>query len=290
MALLTEEQQSVAVRALATTLGKPISEIETTLAGDSPGDVDALVSQRIKAIRKEGEDIGHGKVQKFANKKVKELFGIDSGVDTMDELLMAIKEGFTPELDPGKLTEEQVKMHPSFRQLETSLQTKEAEFQKSLDQARAEARAEVDLANLKARAVQARTEFGAVIPEDPKIAAAMERIYMEQLSGVTTKAVDGKTEYWKDGKRIENDKLFPVSEQDFFKGLVENAYTTKVSEQKTGTGIKPGEGQQQAAGGFKHFKGTVPKTQEEYDAIVTDRTAYSVDERQEIVTFWNSQK
>jgi hypothetical protein len=291
MALLTEEQQNVAVRALATTLGKEVSEIEATLAGDKPTEVDKMVSERIKGIRKEGEDTGHGKIQKFATKKVKELFGIDESAETMDELLTKIKDNYKPEFKPEQLTEEQVKMHPAFRTLEGTLKTKETEHKQALEDARSEGLAAAESERLIAKAQKARMDYGAVIPDDARIAAAMERIYLEGLQGVTTKQVDGKTEFWKDGKRIENDKLFAVTEEEFFKSLVQGAYTTKVSDQKDGTGLNPDAGGQGGGQtGFKEFKGQAPKTQDEADVILLDREKYSYAARKEVKDFWEAQQ
>jgi len=290
MAILTEEQQHVAVSALATTLGKPASEIETMLAGDTPTDVDKLVTERIKTVRKEGKDGGKGELQKIANRKAKELFGTETtDVDTIEGLLDAVKTGYKPAADPASLTEEQVKTHPAFRDLEKSLQTKETEHQKALETARAEGEAKATRYQLTAKAIKALSDFGAVISEDPKIAAVQERMFLEQLEGVSQKEVEGKPEFWKDGKRIENDKLFPVAESDFFKGLVEKTYTTKVSDQRNSPGLPPNAGGNpggNGGGAFTHFKGTPPKTQDEYNAILRDRDANSYEAREEVSKFW----
>lgn len=295
--LLTEEQQRVAVNALATTLGKPAAEIETILAGEKPTEVDTLVSERIKIVRKEGEKAGKGILQKEANKKAKELFGTDAAdVDTITGLLDAVKEGYKPAVDPASLTEEQVKSHPAFRTLEATLTGKEAEHQKALEKARTEAKAEVDREKLAAKLIKARADYGAVLSEDPKIAAVQERMFLEGIEGISTKQVDGKVEYWRqeaDGslKRIETDKLLPVSEEDFLKGLVEKTYTIKVSDQKSGTGLPPNPGGTGKPGTFTHFKGAVPKTQEEVNAILLDRGTHSFEAREEVTKYWaESQK
>ncbi len=182
-------------------------------------------------------------------------------------------------------------MHPTFRTLESTLQTKDADYQKAIEQAKAEARAEVDLANLKAKAIQARSTFNAVIPDDARIAAAMEHLYMEGLKGVTTKVVDGKPELWKEGKRIENDKLFPLTEEEFFKSLVEGSYTTKVSDQKTGSGLPPGAGQQQqsGAGAMTHYKGELPKDKATYDKLIVDKSI-PFEARKEVRAYWEKQQ
>ncbi|OJW75711.1 hypothetical protein [Spirosoma sp. 48-14] len=287
MALLTEDQQNVAVRALATTLGKDVSDIETMLTGDKPGDVDTLVGQRIKAVRNEGDKAGRGILQKAANKVAKDLFGLESTPETIEDLLNEVKEKYKPEVDPTKLTEEQVKSHPAFKAVEKALKDKDGEHQKELTKVRNESKAEANLANLTAKAIKALQDNQAVISDDPKIAAVQERMYLEQLQGVEPKLIEGTTdyEYWKDGKRIETDKLFPVGEKDFFKGLVENVYTTKVSDQKSSTGLNPEDGKQKQQG-EKKFKGEWPKTQQEYEAIISDRDKYDIDQRQEVITYW----
>ncbi|GAB4052567.1 hypothetical protein [Spirosoma litoris] len=292
MALLTEEQQNVAVNALATTLGKPVSEIEGMLAGDKPTDVDKLVSERIKSVRKEGEDAGKGKLQKVANAKAKELFGTETAdVETIVDLLTTVKDKYKAPTDPASLTEEQVKSHTAFRTLESTLASERTKHAEALEKAKNDALAEVNKERLNAKALQALTDFGAVLSDDPKLAAVQKRMYLEQLEGVSTKEVDGKLEFWKtdaDGKstRIETDKLLPKSESDYLKELVEAIYTTKVSEQTTSTGLQQQQAQQQQ--GEKKFKGQLPKTQQEYDAIVQDRDKYTIDQRQEVITYWNT--
>ncbi|MBC3785728.1 hypothetical protein [Spirosoma utsteinense] len=293
MALLTEEQQNVAVRALATTLGKDVSEIETMLAGEKPTEVDQMVSERIKGIRSEADKAGRAIMQRAAKKKAKELFGVEAEAETIEDLLGSVKETYKPEFKPDQLTEEQVKMHPSFRTMEKTLKDQQSEHEKALDLARSEGQAAAETERLIAKAQKARLDYGAVIPKDAKIAAAMERIYLEGLQGITTKLVDGKVEFWKDGKRVENDKLFPLSEEDFFKSLVQGAYTTKVSDQKDGTGLPltGGQGGQQGGqAGFTKFKGEAPKTLEEYNKILDDRETYDFAARQEVKAYWEQQQ
>ncbi|MGF7218620.1 hypothetical protein GGR92_004799 [Spirosoma lacussanchae] len=292
MANLSEEQQDIALKAIASTLGRPVSEIETLLTGDKPSEVDKMVSDRIKSVREEGTKSGKGMLQKAANAKAKELFKIDADPDKIEELLDVISKTYKPEIKPEDLTEEQVKMHPTFRSLETQLQNKDKEFQTTLTQKEQEWNAKVSEQQVKAMALKALNDFGAVIHEDAKIAAVQERMFLERFQGVTLKEVDGKTEFWKEGKRIEDSKLFPVAADDFLKGMVESVYTIKVSDQKEGAGVPPGSGSGGGGGKFTftHFKGTPPKTLEEVNSILRDRNKYSYAERDEVTKYWAEQQ
>ena len=291
MAQLTEEVQGVALKALASALGKEVSDIETILTGDNPGEVDSLVTSRVKAIRDEGNKAGRGTLQKAANKKAKELYNVDSSAETMDDLLTAIKDSYVPVVDPATLTEEQVKTHPTFKAVEKQLRDKDSEHSQALQKAKEEAEARITTERLTAKAIKALTDYGAVLSEDPKLAKVQERMYLEGLTGVTTKEVDGVTEFWKDGKRLENDKLFPVSEVDFFKGMVEGTYTTNVSPQRQSPGVPADKGGAPATpGSFVHFKGTPPKTEAEYNAILRDRVTNNFDAREEVAAYWKAQQ
>ncbi|RIV23612.1 hypothetical protein DYU11_11565 [Fibrisoma montanum] len=287
MPQLTEDQQNAAIQSLASLVGKPAAEIETILTSDNPAELQTQVTARITAIRKAGHDAGMGQLQKAANKKAKELFGIEltEAPDSVETLMEAIREGYKPQVDPATLTEEQVKQHPTFRQLETNLKTKDADHKKALEEKEKELRAELQFEKLKGRALEALKTYGAVLSEDAKLEAYRQQMYLDKLKGIETKEVDGKLEFWRDGKRVENENLFPKTEEEFFKELVEGSYTVKVSEQRSSSGA-----QQQQSGssgnGFQHFKGQTPKTQKEYDAILLDRNKHSFEAREEVRTYW----
>ncbi len=287
---LTEEQQGHAIKALATTLGKTPAEIETIISGETPTEVDSLVSERLKTVRNEGDQAGRGKLQKELNKKAKTVFGIETdAINTVDGLVDAVKENYKPAVDPTSLTEEQVKSHAAFKAVEKALSEKDQLHAEELKKATTEAEAKLSRLQLETAAKKALADYGAVISGDEHIAAAQLHLYMQKLEGVTRKEVDGKVEFWKGDKRVETDKLLPVSEEDFFKGIVTSSYKTQVSP-PMGSPNGGGSGGQQRPGGqptFQHFKGTMPKTQEEADKIFTDYSQ-SPEAIKEVNTAWKA--
>lgn len=291
MAHLTEEQQGALTKALATTLGMTVADVEK-LAIEKPADLDTGVSERLKAVRKEGKEGGMGELQSKLNSKIKEVFGVDvKDISTVAAAVDAVKENYKPVVDPTTLTEEQVKAHPAFKAQEQALATRNAEFETELTKARQEGELKVSKLQLDKLAEKALVDYGAVLSDDESIRNAQLHLYKQKLEGVSRKEVDGKVEFWKDGKRIETDKLLPVSEADFFKGLVQSSFTTKVSEQmgspNPAGSPKPGGGGQQN-GDMKHYKGQLPKTQAEFDKIVNE-PLQSFEVIAEVGAYWASQ-
>lgn len=293
MSLIPETAQSAVLNVLVSFTGKPKNELEAMLSGETPEEIEGLATSRLRTLRDEGDKAGRGKLQKALNKLAKERFGVDGEFDTVESTVEAIKEGYKPALDPASLTEETVKSHPAFKAVETKLFESETTYKKALEDKEKQLRGELQHEQLKAKAIAALGQFGAVLTEDAKVEEFRTKQYLESLKGIEAKAIEGgKTEFYRDGKRLEDPKtLLPLTEGDLLKGAVEQHYTVKVSDQRTAPGAKPpGNPAGPQTVEMAHYKGILPKTQDEYEAIAMDYRSHSADARIEVADYWDKQQ
>lgn len=265
-----------------------VTEEEATAFADADGDTGATSFKDLsKKTLKEKLDEGHKKGMKKATEtlvsKLKNTFDVDIDVENPDEIATALKEHLNSE-GAAELTDETVKAHPAYKELQSELNKKEKDQNKLIEKKvkelvsekenefkaglKKESRKSID-ARLEIEAERWLTENKAVLSTDP----AKKR---KQIGEIVAKLRNDDIEIDEDGdfvlsdaegKPILNAKGKTATLHDRF-GDFDYLYTFQTTQQRSSSNIDP----KKTGGGnptFTHFKGDVPTTEAEMDVYRT---------------------
>jgi len=240
-------------------------------------DEDGIIELNKANLKKRFDD-GHKKATKEASKKVvdaiKSEFDIEINGETPDEIVNSIKEGLESR-SADDISEEKIKASEPYKELLTTLNKKDAEFQRQVDKKvketvkEKEKEYETGLKKAKRQALDAEVEreaekwlveSKAILPEDPAKRSKLIKEFAAKLSAdEIERDEDGKFIVSKpDGTPYTNKDGHPATLVDRFSDY-DYLVNFQQVQQRTSTGLpptgpgKPGQTQ------FQHFKGEVPK-------------------------------
>jgi hypothetical protein len=241
-----------------------------TLKSDALDNIVNLDAQRIQKLKDEHKaeetkihDKGYKKAQsesltKFES-ELKEEFGVpdsqSKGKDLVKEIVSKMAK------DTG-LTEEAVKLHPKFLELERKLtgeyvpktdfekvNTEFSDYKKTFERRQI-------LQTVTSDAIKVFRSLKPVLPSDPTLAANQEAFFLEKLGAFDYEVQqDGNHIITIDGKRLETPNGHPVSFQDFVKGEAAKYFPFQVQDGKGNAGQEDGKGNPVIV---------MPTTEEEY--------------------------
>jgi len=258
------------------TLNMPDDEIASIYTEDGKLKDDALDllvnkdADRIKALKDAHKDEltkvhdkGYKKAQAESlsnfEKELREEFQITDSTAKGKEL---VKEILSKMAKDTHLTEEQVKLHPKFLELERKLTGEyvpKTDYEKvvgDFDLYKKTFEQRQVLQTITQDAVKIFRSLKPVLSKDPAKATNQENKFMQEFAAYEYEVqADGNHIIKVDGKRLETANGHPVTFADFVKGRAAELYDFEVQDDKGGTGNKGGAG-----GGSV----TVPKTEREY--------------------------
>jgi hypothetical protein len=202
--------------------------------------------------------------------------------------------------DPAKIDDEAVKKHPAYLQLER-------DSQKAISDAKAEGETKVKelqdgltrKANFEKLKVVALAEFdklNPILPENQEAANKRRNTFIKELeAGVKYEVADnGEFVLLNDkGTRLEDEHGHAVKIASRVKAIADDlGFEYKAANERTSTGKEnPAERKETKSGGQggeKKFTGELPKTQEQYMAILTDEKL-DTEAKTEVQAYWSEQ-
>ena len=223
--------------------------------------------QKEKDLRDEGYRRAEKEIMTNFEKSVREEYGIESEAQGV-ELIKAVVQKSVQGVKGGELTDDKVKAHPLYTQLEKRMNDELAKLktdhQSQIDNMKAEHEKEGTLSKVKGIAKTMLASFNPLIAENTVVAANRETDFLEKFAGYDYQFDDkGNVSLIidKDGKRLENAQGHAVKFNDFVKEKADLYYEYKKQDQKGDPNGGTNDGQNPPAGGSKF---NIPKSEEEY--------------------------
>jgi hypothetical protein len=231
-------------------------------------------------------------------KSLREVYGIDSEA-TGNELIDAI---ITAKAKPGakEITEDDVKKHPAYQAAEkahkNALKQTQTEWETKYNQREAEFKKGETFGSVSTKALELRNAMNPVIPGNPKVAANLEKAYLEALKGYEYDVQDNGSRIvvMKDGKVVDDGHGHSLEFEKLVKDIAGGYYEFK---QNNGGGNAGNGGTEGAGGGTGGTGGGTkpyptgiakPKTWDEVVTIVNN-TSLKPEDRQTVLDTWNSE-
>lgn len=218
--------------------------------------MDAERVKNIKASSKEDTqkyfDNGYskGKKETFEDveKQFSEITGFSSEKEKFEEKLTDFMESISKKEPKSKLTDDDVKKHPLYRELESSIKNKYIlredhekiafeyeDFKKNVEKNMAFDAVKRDIQKIF-------KGLGAIEPEDANVATNRYNDFVEKFKNYEYEvAADGNHFILKDGKRLEDEHNHPVTFQSFVESNAKQYYEIKKQDSKGTAGNKNGE-------------------------------------------------
>lgn len=272
--------------------------LEKTDENEIANDILALDSARVKQFKEDGTkrfNDGHKKGKseslKTLEDELKEKFEVSDtnlqGLALIEHIVQTQSEAGAD----GKITDDVVKKHPAYLELEkqvkTTKQTVENEWKKKLDEVENGYKQKETHSTVKNKAMEILDELNPVLPEDGKKAAKAKNWFLNELINGNKYEVtdDGQILMLdKDGKRMEDEHGNAKSFDDFVKTLAEESFELNQSKERSSAG-NGGEGSKGSGagkgGGKSKTKIPTPKNVEELSKVLND-SSIPLEERQEV--------
>ncbi len=247
---------------------------------------------RVEAINQKGKDKfeqGYSKGKKEVlssfETEIKEHFNIDDddliGIDLVKKVVESNSQ--KSKSDPTKLTEEELKSHPSVIKMLSEKEKTWKEEKKQLEEGFAEKLGQFNkekvFNTVSKRALTFFEAMNPVLSADPVKAQNQKNILLEQIKGFEFQEDGDDFIPLKDGKRIEDQHGHGISFESLVKDTAKQWFDFKQADDRSNPNPPGGGG---TGSGHK------PKTVEEYSKMVTNRDI-PLEERQKIKEEWNKQ-
>lgn len=281
---------------LLTTVYKKSDEEVATLLENVDGedfDANAVLAEivtadkaRISTVRTDGFDQGHQKGKKESlsdlEKQVRETFGIkDDSVKGLD-LINAV-HALDREAGKGGVTEDDVKKHSSYIELQKKLNDAQKEIETKVSAAVSEAEGKFNrertLSKAKSKALEVFEGLNPVLSTNPDVAKNQKKNFLALIEAFEfDESEDGSLIVKKEGKALDDGHGNLVDFNSLIKNQASSLYDFKQSEDRGSAGNKT-----------PHTPGSVrvPKTEEEYSKIILN-PEIPLEERTAIKEAWRA--
>lgn len=287
----TPEQLKALVAFVAFAINKKQSEVIALVKSDDP-DADPVTT--LKASHTDFAESkmteGGKKEVGFIKKAIKKVFGVDipETAKTAEEIVNVIKESQKAKDAEGETDETKIKASKVYQDLETTVTTKDGEL-KDLKAQHVKELAKRDITSV---AIGFLSSKNAIIPEKESAKASREKAYLTELFGYEYES-DNKGGYFvknPDGSYRNNAAGHKTTLEELATQQIEDLYGVATVQQRNNAqppgNNNPGNDEQQN-GAFKEFKGVMPKTADEYQAILIDDNITGV-AKGEVRTAWKA--
>lgn len=244
-----------------------------------------LVDKQGKIV-KEREDRGYQRAQKTVlqnlEKDLRKTYGVEDadlqGTELVEHIVNAVKEDAAAKGGKSKLTDDDIKKHPLYLELEKTkkkeTETLKAEYETKI-KAEADAR-EYDrlLSSVDSEAEKIFTSIGdAILPEDASIAAKhKKRLLLDELKAFKfQKNGDEILVLKEDGTRYEDKAGNPVSFKDLVTTTAKQNFQFKAAQDRKSPG-GDNNPPKDFDKGAKKYTGAAPKDANDYVKLLTDNS------------------
>jgi hypothetical protein len=299
------------LEALAKAMKIPFAELETMAKEENEENFESKVTATLEKQFEDGKTHGIKDGKKGLKGEfgtfLKDKLGYTKNVDKFDDdfkgsLLDHAKELLKDELK-AELAEleknkggnaDEIKVLK--KQIDT-LKTEKATLEKTSLENEGKVKSEYDkklrFATAESTLKSMLRELNANIPENNELASRKFEILKNQLEKVADLDFDDNDKKFyllgSDGQRVRGKGSLPVVFDEWGKEQIELLYGFNKTQKKDGGATPPDKADGSDAEGFKSFKGTAPKTADEYQKIVSDHASYNATQRLEVMEYWEKQ-
>ena len=215
-------------------------------------------------------------------KGLKEKFGVESdktGLELVEELVSKKSEGG----QGGDLTEDAIKRSKVFQDMESNLKkqvtTVKTEYETKINEIQDGYKAEKTFSNVSQKALQIFNGLNPILPQNKTVADNQVKFFVNTLKDFKFDVQDERIVVMdKDGKVIEDGHGNSRSFEDIVKETASGLFEFKANNGGSGSG-NGGQGQ---GGSGSSYAGSVPKTFEELEKVMSD-TSISIEDRSNIM-------
>lgn len=215
-------------------------------------------------------------------KGLKEKFGIESdktGLELVEEVVSKKSEGG----QGGDITEDAIKRSKVFQDMESNLKkqitTVKTEYETKINEIQDGYKAEQTFSNVSQKALQIFNGLNPILPQNKTVADNQVKFFVNTLKDFKFDVQDERIVVMdKDGKVIEDGHGNSRSFEDIVKETASGLFEFKANNGGSGSG-NGGQGQ---GGSGSSYAGSVPKTFEELEKVMSD-TSISIEDRSNIM-------
>lgn len=261
---------------------------------DDAGDVILQLNEekvaKLKKDRDDNFDKGYKKAEKEVKtnveKQFKELTGYTKDAENFEALVKNYIEDEGKKKGKTPVTDDDIKKHPLFLQLEQTRVPKEdhdkiikefADFKNNVSRNQT-------LSKIKAKAWEVIAAKNPILPTNQAIAGTIKAKFMDEFSGYDYEEVDGKIVIIKDGKRWEDQHGNVKPFEGVVMDIAANFFEFQAQNDKGNAGNGGGGGSTVTA---------TPRTQTELKAIFSKHASNSEEDRKMRIaasTYYNANK
>lgn len=248
-------------------------------------------AQRVENIKKsvdkkdafqDGFKKAKSEVLKDFEKGLKEKFGVESdktGLELIEEVVSKKSEGG----QGGDVTEDAIKRSKVFQDMESNLKkqitTVKTEYETKINEIQDGYKAEQTFSNVSQKALQIFNGLNPILPQNKTVADNQVKFFVNTLKDFKFDVQDERIVVMdKDGKVIEDGHGNSRSFEDIVKETASGLFEFKANNGGSGSG-NGGQGQ---GGSGSSYAGSVPKTFEELEKVMSD-TSISIEDRSNIM-------
>lgn len=215
-------------------------------------------------------------------KGLKEKFGIESnktGLELIEEVVSKKSEGG----QGGDVTEDAIKRSKVFQDMESNLKkqitTVKTEYETKINEIQDGYKAEQTFSNVSQKALQIFNGLNPILPQNKTVADNQVKFFVNTLKDFKFDVQDERIVVMdKDGKVLEDGHGNSRSFEDIVKETASGLFEFKANNGGSGSG-NGGQGQ---GGSGSSYAGSVPKTFEELEKVMSD-TSISIEDRSNIM-------
>lgn len=215
-------------------------------------------------------------------KGLKEKFGIESdktGLELVEEVVSKKSEGG----QGGDITEDAIKRSKVFQDMESNLKkqitTVKTEYETKINEIQDGYKAEQTFSNVSQKALQIFNGLNPILPQNKTVADNQVKFFVNSLKDFKFDVQDERIVVMdKDGKVLEDGHGNSRSFEDIVKETASGLFEFKANNGGSGSG-NGGQGQ---GGSGSSYAGSVPKTFEELEKVMSD-TSISIEDRSNIM-------
>lgn len=248
-------------------------------------------AKRVEAIKKsvdtkpafqDGFKKAKSEVLTDFEKGLKEKFGIESdktGLELVEEVVSKKSEGG----QSGDVTEDAIKRSKVFQDMESNLKKQikqtETDYQNKINEIQDGYKAEQTFSNVSQKALQIFNGLNPILPQNKTVADNQVKFFVNSLKDFKFDVQDERIVVMdKDGKVLEDGHGNSRSFEDIVKETASGLFEFKANNGGSGSG-NGGQGQ---GGSGSSYAGSVPKTFEELEKVMSD-TSISIEDRSNIM-------
>lgn len=290
-----EEEFELLVAFAAVALNMKADEVKALAKKDNKAGLTEM-TEKFSDFGESKFEEGQNKVLGMFKKQYKKTFGNEPAIakpEQFKDVLTTLKEESEKAQSEGETDETKIKVSDPYKQLKSEFDAKV----KEIEDLGVKHQSELTKRDITTEALGLLTSNNAIIPEKESAASLKRELYLSQILRYTPEKNNDGGYFLKDaeGNFIKNAGGHKLTLAEYGKSLIEDLYgiqTVQGRGNANPTGNSNPTGNTGGAGGngtMTHFKGVLPKTKDEYQALMIDDNLPG-NAKMEVRTYWQTQQ